>query len=85
MHVMMREVNAMNRMFLVAVSIAITAIIVGIAITGCGCTLPAAEDIRVLGGISVAIMVGVLLTFLYIIHIYDLNPEYSYHTEGRYL
>jgi hypothetical protein len=75
---MMKEMNAMNRMLVVAVSIAITAMIVGIAITQCGCTLPAADDIRVLGGISVVIMVGVLVTFLYIIHIYDLNPEYRY-------
>jgi hypothetical protein len=80
----MRKVNAMNRILLVAVSIAITAIIVGMAITGCGCTLPAADDIRVLGGISVAIMVGILVTFSYIIHIYDLNPEYSY-SKRRYL
>lgn len=45
------------------------AIVVGIAIKGCGCTLPAADDIRVLGGISVTILVGVLVTFLYIIWI----------------
>lgn len=66
----------MNRMLLVAVSITITAMIVGIAITQCGCTLPAADDFRVLG-IS-AIMVGVLVTFLYIIHVSDLNPGYRY-------
>jgi hypothetical protein len=61
----------MNKLILnfVAVSIAITAMIVGIAITWCECALPAADDIRVLGGISVAIMIGVLVTYLYIIRI----------------
>jgi hypothetical protein len=66
---MMKEVNAMNRMLIVAVSIAITAMILGIAVTRCGCTLPAVDDIRVLGGISVAIMIGILATYLYIIRI----------------
>jgi hypothetical protein len=66
---MMKEENGMNRMLLVEVSIAITAMMVGIAITQCGYALPAADDIRVLGGVSVAIMVGVVVTFLYIIHI----------------
>ncbi|MGA9154634.1 MAG: hypothetical protein WBZ36_28970 [Candidatus Nitrosopolaris sp.] len=67
----------MNRMLLVAVSIAITAMIVGIVLTKCGCALPAADDPRVLGGISVAILVGVLVLFLYIIHIFDPNAQYQ--------
>jgi hypothetical protein len=36
---MMKEVNVMNRILLVAVSIAITAMIVGMVITKCGCAL----------------------------------------------
>jgi hypothetical protein len=70
----------MNRLLLVALAIAIAAMVVVIPLTiiRCGCTIPAADDPRVLGGISVAIMVGILVTFLYIIHIFDLNPEYRY-------
>ena len=65
-----------------AVPIAITTMIVGVDITRCGPVIPAADDFRVLGEISLAIMVVVLVTFLYITHIFDLNPRYS---ERRYL
>jgi hypothetical protein len=66
---MMKGVNAMNRLVLVALAIAIAAVVVVISltITRCGCSLPADDDPRVLGGISVAILVGVLVLFLYII------------------
>jgi quinol-cytochrome oxidoreductase complex cytochrome b subunit len=78
---MMKEVNAMNKKIF-TIAIMVVAIPV-IAITWYGYTLPPADDPHVLGGISVAIMIGVLVTFLYIIHNFDFNPEYSY-SEGRY-
>ena len=52
-------------------------VVIPVAITRCGCTLPAADDPRVLGEISVANLVGILEMFLYIIHIFDPNRRYQ--------
>jgi hypothetical protein len=68
----------MNRMLLIGITLTITVMMVVIPVMAITRCLPAADDPRVLGGISVAIMVGVLVIFLYIIHIFDLNPEYRY-------
>lgn len=55
-----------------------------VATTWCGCALQAADDPRMLGGISVAILVGVLVTFLYIIHIFDPSPQYLKMSKPRH-